>query len=967
MPFKAFISYSHAADGKLAPAVQHALHRIAKPWYRLRSMRVFRDQTNLSTSPGLWTSIESALKEAEFFLFMASPKAAQSVWVQKEVSWWLENRSWKTFLIVLTDGEILWNEAARDVNWAVTTALPRSLSGAFPEEPLYTDLRWARSGEQLSPRHTQFRSAILDLASTLLARPKDELDGDDVRQYRRTKRVAWSAGVALALLFVAALLAAVFATRQSLVATSRALGARSEALLPTNPELALLLAREAVRFNADEQAEFALRQAFVRNPRRLFHQTGSGQVAAAFSGADFVIAAEAGKRASVWSVGAGKKVSELPFEAGDRLMISQSPDRAMVALQSADYMNEPNFTVYDGNTWRPVATLQGGGARFSRDGKVLTAVEGRKIRQWFVPSLREREVAATLPENYVLRDVSPDGSQLFLAQDQEGSTSVVVQAQSGATTASLPELVLSEGSGFSPDGAMVAAARKNDTVIEFWDTQTGGVRKTLEKPDPDNIGWTSYVTFSPDGKLFAAGNRAGRLHVWNVADGKLMSDQSAHRNWVTRIEFSPDGKAMLTVGSDGTARLWDTGGFRSLVTLGGKGDDAWDIGFASDSSHFLTTHLDGTARVWRREVWYPELSIPAKNAVVSEDGSLVVGEETLGEDGNPFAPTQSGPARVWDGETGKLKTTLAASAAGIERFAVNLPASLIAAAPGTGPVRLWNARTGERGRQLSAATAEASAIAFDPAGARLASGDKNGDVRIWSVPDGRLLARWQALKGKDDNTILSLAFHPDGQRIAVTTWGGWASLRDSATGAVSLEAKLDEEDQLAQWAAFNPAGDLFFFGGDRFPQIWNTKKKERVQTLAGHNDEVLSGAFSPDGRLALTGSGFRHANGEPPEDGNAAHLWDLRMNRQLLYLPAGWAVRAVAFAKTGTKIFTISEDSLVRRYACDVCLPLPALLDLVSSVTARDLTAEERARYLPQSALLDWIVRVAPGANSLRD
>jgi hypothetical protein len=55
MAFKGFISYSHGVDGKLAPAVQHALHRIAKPWYRLRSMRIFRDQTNLGASPGLWS------------------------------------------------------------------------------------------------------------------------------------------------------------------------------------------------------------------------------------------------------------------------------------------------------------------------------------------------------------------------------------------------------------------------------------------------------------------------------------------------------------------------------------------------------------------------------------------------------------------------------------------------------------------------------------------------------------------------------------------------------------------------------------------------------------------------------------------------------------------------------------------------------------------------------------------------
>jgi hypothetical protein len=189
MLYKAFISYSHAADGKLAPAVQRALHRIAKPWYRLRTMRVFRDQTNLSTSPGLWTEIEKALSESEFFVYLASPTAAKSAWVQKEVDWWLTNRSSKTFLILLTDGDILWDGAAQDLDWRVTTALLPRLSKAFAEEPQHTDVRWARGIDQLSLRHSQFRASILELAAALLRRSKDELDGEDVRQHRRTLRI----------------------------------------------------------------------------------------------------------------------------------------------------------------------------------------------------------------------------------------------------------------------------------------------------------------------------------------------------------------------------------------------------------------------------------------------------------------------------------------------------------------------------------------------------------------------------------------------------------------------------------------------------------------------------------------------------------------------------------------------------------------------------------------------------------
>jgi hypothetical protein len=73
MRFAAFISYSHAADHRIAAAIQAGLQQFAKPWLKRRALNVFRDQTNLAASPGLWPSIEAALQESEWFVLMASP------------------------------------------------------------------------------------------------------------------------------------------------------------------------------------------------------------------------------------------------------------------------------------------------------------------------------------------------------------------------------------------------------------------------------------------------------------------------------------------------------------------------------------------------------------------------------------------------------------------------------------------------------------------------------------------------------------------------------------------------------------------------------------------------------------------------------------------------------------------------------------------------------------------------------
>ena len=49
--YDAFISYSHAADARLAEALERGLERLARPWNRVRAMSVFRDETDLTLNP----------------------------------------------------------------------------------------------------------------------------------------------------------------------------------------------------------------------------------------------------------------------------------------------------------------------------------------------------------------------------------------------------------------------------------------------------------------------------------------------------------------------------------------------------------------------------------------------------------------------------------------------------------------------------------------------------------------------------------------------------------------------------------------------------------------------------------------------------------------------------------------------------------------------------------------------------
>ena len=142
--YDAFISYSHVSDGALAKALQQGLQRLAQSWYGARALRVFRDATGLGVSPSLWTSICEALDSARYFVLMSSPESAASEWVGREISRWREEKPAEHILIVLSAGEIEWVDEIHDFDWERSTALHPALRGAFRDEPLYLDLRWAR-------------------------------------------------------------------------------------------------------------------------------------------------------------------------------------------------------------------------------------------------------------------------------------------------------------------------------------------------------------------------------------------------------------------------------------------------------------------------------------------------------------------------------------------------------------------------------------------------------------------------------------------------------------------------------------------------------------------------------------------------------------------------------------------------------------------------------------------------------